>query len=306
MLHKISTTFFGTHDFAVTILQGLIDSPLFEIELVITQPDRPIGRKQELQKSPVKILSEKHNLKIDQPTSLKNYQSPITNHKLSIVAQYGLLIPPNIVSAPKHGTINIHTSLLPKYRGASPIQSALINGETKTGVSIMRMNVGLDSGPILIQKELNIAPDDTYLDLDKKLANMGLHALLETIPDYIVGKLKPTPQDESQATLCSKLSRKDGRVDWQKSTLEIYNQYRGLTPWPGVWTVWNDRRLKLLKISPAEKNILTGRVEINYDRLHIGTGDRSIEISKLQLEGKKVMNVKEFVNGFKNIDREEL
>ncbi|PLX26410.1 methionyl-tRNA formyltransferase, partial [Candidatus Parcubacteria bacterium] len=232
-MQKIKTVFFGTHDFAVTILQGLLDNPLFDIELVITQPDRPVGRKQKLQKSPVKKIAEKNNLKIDQPVSLKTYQlANLPTCELFIVAQYGLLIPKNILEAPKHGTINVHTSLLPKYRGASPIQSALLNGDTETGVTIMLMDVGLDSGPILLQKNIDILPDETYLELDARLAAVGSEALSESIPEYISGELKPQTQDESKVTLCQKLSRDDGKVDWQKTTEEIYNQYRALTPWP--------------------------------------------------------------------------
>ncbi len=295
---KISTVFFGTHDFAATILQGLIDSPLFDIQLVITQPDRPAGRKKELISPPTKILAEQHNIPVQQPERLKIEDLRLKTYDLAIVAQYGLLIPKSILDIPKYGTINVHTSLLPKYRGASPIQSALINGEEKTGVSIMLMDKGMDSGPILLQKEIYIAPDDTYLDLDKKLADVGLQALMETILGYIEGSLKPIPQDESQVTLCSKLSREDGEVNWQNTAQEIYNQYRGMTPWPGVWTTWNDKRLKLLKISPAEKSFSPGKVVVDSDKLYVGTSDNSIEIHELQLEGKKAMDSKTFVNGF--------
>ena len=150
-MKSIKTVFFGTHDFAVTILQGLIDSPLFDIELVITQPDKPVGRKKELTPPPVKLLAQKHNIKTDQPSSLKDYNLKPNTYNLGITAQYGLLIPEKILNAPIHGTLNTHTSLLPKYRGSSPIQSALIDGETETGVTIMKMDKGLDTGPIILQ-----------------------------------------------------------------------------------------------------------------------------------------------------------
>ncbi|MFH1286666.1 MAG: methionyl-tRNA formyltransferase [Candidatus Magasanikbacteria bacterium] len=300
---QIKTFFFGTHDFAVTILQGLIDSPLIEVVLVITRPDKPVGRKKKLQKSPVKIFAEQHNLPIDQPASLKTHELDADDYQLGITAQYGALIPKHILETPKYGILNVHTSLLPKYRGASPIQSALMNGETETGVTIMKMDVGLDTGSILLQKSIEIAPDDTYLDLDRKLAEIGSETLLEAIPTYTSGKLEPADQDDSKATTCKQLSREDGKIDWNQSAQKIYNQYRGMTPWPGVWTMWNDRRLKLLKIKPAEKQIEAGKVLIEDGTMYIGCSHDSIEVLELQLEGKKVMDVKTFVKGYHHVDK---
>lgn len=302
---KIHIIFFGTHDFAAHILKGLLKSPLFSVDLVITQPDRPTGRKQELQKSPVKILAEKHNLKIDQPENLKNYGLLVTGYglQLGIVAQYGLLIPEDVLEAPKYGTLNVHTSLLPKYRGASPIQSALINGDSETGVTIMKMDKGLDTGPILLQKKLKIDKDDAYVELDKKLAKIGLKSLLQAVPDYTDGKLKPQPQDNSKATTCKQLSREDGKIDWAKTANEIYNLYRGLTPWPGIWTMWKNKRLKLLKIKPTDKKLDTGLVSTEKEKIYIGCDEGSIEVLELQLEGKKSMDAKTFLNGHKDINK---
>lgn len=298
----ISTVFFGTHEFAATILEGLISNPLFLIELVVTQPDRPVGRDQRLESSPVKAIAQKYGLKIDQPENIKNYHLSLITYHLNIVAQYGLRIPKHILNAPQYGTMNVHTSLLPKYRGASPIQSALINGETKTGVTIMLMDEGLDTGPIILQKEIAIALDDTYETLDKKLALLGLDALIEAVPQYVEGKLRPTSQNDSKATTCKKLSREDGKIDWNKSAEEIYNLYRGLTPWPGVWTMLQGKRLKLLNIKPATKTIPPGQVMVENDRIYIGCGKDAIEVLELQLEGKKVMNAITFLNGYKDIE----
>jgi methionyl-tRNA formyltransferase len=297
----MKTIFFGTHKFAVTILQGLIDSPLVEVELVITQPDKPVGRKQELQPSPVKILAEKNNIEVNQPKSLKDYELRTKNWELAITAQYGMLIPENIINTPKFGTLNVHTSLLPKYRGASPIQSAIINGEAETGVTIMKMDKGMDTGDIILQKTLKIAPDDTYPTLDEKLAKTGILALLEAIPGLVSGTLQPQPQDNSKATTCHQLTREDGKIDWNKTTDKIYNIYRGLTPWPGIWTMWNDLRLKLLNIKPSSKKLKPGQVDIENDKLYIGTNNSSIEILELQLEGKQKMDRKSFINGYKEI-----
>ncbi len=303
-MQKIKIIFFGTHDFAVTILQGLIDSPLFDIQLIITQPDKPVGRKKILTPPPVKILAQKYGIKVEQPESLKTFD--FTDFKdfidLGICAQYGLLIPEQVLNAPTYGTLNTHTSLLPKYRGASPIQSALINGEVETGVTIMKMDKGLDTGPILAQKMLEIAPDDTYTDLDNKLSNIGLLTLLETIPDYISGELKPKEQDNSQASTCKQFTRDDGQIKWEKTAKEIYNQYRGLTPWPGVWTTLGNKRLKLLKIKPANLELKPGLVKIENEKICIGTSNKSIEILELQLEGKQKMDAKQFLNGYTNLN----
>jgi len=298
--------FFGTHNFATTILQGLIDSPFISVELVVTQPDKPVGRKKILQKSPVKILAEQYNLPIIQPLSLKNYQLPITDYQVAIVAQYGLLIPKQLLDDSSHGFINIHTSLLPKYRGASPIQSALINGETETGVTIMKMDEGLDTGPIISQKSIEIESDDTYLELDKKLAETGKIALLEAFSKYINNELQPISQDNSQATTCKQFSREDGKINWNKTASQIYNQYRGLTPWPGVWTTWDDSRLKLLKIRPANIEIEAGKVMAKNAKMYIGCSKNTIEVLDLQLEGKKAMKAKTFLTGFNNINQTTL
>ena len=303
----ISTVFFGTHTFAATILQGLIDSGLFDIQLVITQPDRPVGRRQEMQKSPAKLLAEKHNLPLAQPSSLKSYVIGHMSYDVGICAQYGLIIPEAILNYPKHGTINVHTSLLPRYRGASPIQTALLNGEAQTGVTIMKMDAGLDTGPIILQKPLNIAPEDTYTTLDEKMAKIAILGLLEAIPQYISGALQPVPQDNSKATTTKQLTREDGRVDWQKTAQEIYNQCRGLTPWPGVWTEFDpstslraSKRVKLIKIKPIDKNIKHGTWNMEQDGLFVGCKTGAIEIEELQVEGKKKQSAKEFVNGYKN------
>lgn len=305
-MQKTKIIFFGTHQFATKILSGLIDSPLFEIKKVITQPDKPVGRKQILQKSPVKLLAEENNLEIDQPDSLKNYELLANGSELFIVAQYGLIIPENILNIPKFGTINVHTSLLPKYRGASPIQSAILNGDTKTGITIMLMDKGMDSGPILSQKEIDIENAETYLELDARMANISSQLLLSTIPKYLDKTIVPQNQDETQVTLCKKLSRDDGKIDWKNSSKQIYNQYRAFTPWPGVWTMWNDKRIKLLKIKISEEKLATGLVQIEQDKIYVGTNDFALEITKLQIEGKPVIESKVFLNGYKNIDKVKL
>jgi methionyl-tRNA formyltransferase len=294
----IKTIFFGTHDFGAAMLQILIDHQDIDVTLVITQPDRPVGRKKELKASAVKLLAEKNNIEIDQPKSLKKWERDLSGFEVGVVAQYGIIIPQTVLDGPKKGLINTHTSLLPKYRGASPIQTALMNGETETGVTIMQMDAGMDTGPILLQSTLAIDKDDTYLDLDKKLAEISGPALIMGIKGLLDGSILPIDQDDAEATSCSLLKREDGEVNWQQSSAQIYNQYRGLTPWPGIWTSWNDKRLKLLSIKPSEKNVDAGKVLVEDGTLYIGTKDTSVEILELQLEGKSKMDANAFANGF--------
>lgn len=295
----IKLVFFGTHDFAASVLQGLLDNPEFSVELVITQPDKPVGRKQELQPSAVKLLVEKYGLKIDQPASLKDYHlSPIAYH-LAVVAQYGLIIPKHLLAEITLGFINVHASLLPKYRGASPIQTALMNGEIETGITIMKMDERLDTGPIILQKSVKIDMDDTCPILEQKLAKIAIFALTEGILGYISGQIVPQHQNDTKATYTKILTREDGKIDWSKSAQEIYNQYRGLTPWPGVWTTFNEKRLKLLKIRPSESTSLqVGKSQVEDDRMYFGCGEGAIEALELQLEGSKAVNAKEFINGY--------
>lgn len=296
---KVKTVFFGTQDFAATILQGLLDSDVVSVEVVFTQPDRKVGRKQIIEESPVKKLAKKYNLKIEQPETLKNSEFDFSQFELGIVAQYGLIIPKKIIDSFPKGMINVHGSLLPKYRGASPIQAALVNGEKETGNTIMIMDEKMDHGPILSQNKLAIDTDDTFTTLAHKMAAEGNILLLNTLTEWLSGNLKPQTQDESQATFTKLLSKEDGLVDFNKTNDEIYNQYRGLTPWPGIWMNWNEKRLKLLKITKSEKTLPVGELTSEDKKIFIGCGKGSVEVLELQLEGKSVMNAVVFLNGYK-------
>lgn len=328
-MKKISLIFFGTEDFAATILQGLIDSSDFEIKLVITQPDKPVGRKQELRQPPVKILAEKYGLKIEQPDTLKNFNLP-TDADLGVAVQYGLLIPKHILETPLHGITNIHPSLLPKYRGASPIQSAILNGEIQTGVTVMKMDEGLDTGPILLQKQVKIEPNETYTTLAQKLAKIASCTLTEAIQGYVSGQIQPQAQDSALATNCREFKREDGQIDWSQSAVEIYNQWRAFQPWPGVFTevTFGKKKIKIkiLKMCypvsfppclPAGRrtressptnwmpdhvvhdNIDNPFIKLNKKSLGAMAGDgQIILIDELQPEGKKAMNVESFINGY--------
>lgn len=298
MKNTIKTIFFGTHDFAVEILKGLVEDPAIEVVKVITQPDKPVGRKKVMTPPPVKVYAEKQEIEVEQPKSLKKYEIAADIYDLFIVAQYGKLVPKHILDAPKHGTINVHTSLLPKYRGASPVQSAILHGESETGVTIMLMDEGLDTGPMLLQQTTPISPDETAPELNMRLAHIGKDALLQAIALYLNNTIVPEPQDNTLATHCTQLSRDDGRIDWNKSAQDIYNQYRAFTPWPGVWTTWNNKRVKLLEVLPADETLDPGTVHIHDNRMFVGCDDASIEIKHIQLEGKPAMDIGTFLVGY--------
>lgn len=305
-MEKIKIAFFGTQDFAATILDGLLSNTTFSVETVFTQPDRKVGRKQMVEESPVKKLALKHGAHIEQPESLKNYSIEAGKYSFAVVAQYGLIIPQHIIDAFPQGMINVHGSVLPAYRGASPIQAALMAGEKTTGITIMIMDSLVDHGPILAQNSLPIAPDDTYTTLAQKMAVEGSKLLLNTLPKYVGGEITPQVQDHSQATFTKLLTKDNGKIDFTWPAKTIYNLYQGLTPWPGIWCTWNDKRLKLLKITEATKTLPPGEVLIEDKHIFIGCGKDSIEVLELQLEGKNTMVADVFANGYKNFNRTTL
>lgn len=297
----ISVVYFGTHYFSAHILESLINSGLFEIKLVITQPDRPVGRKKEIQPSPVKVIAQKYNLKIEQPETLKTYTLPEAAD-FNITCQYGLIIPKAILETAKKASINVHTSLLPKYRGASPIQSVLINGEKETGVTIMLMDEKMDHGDILKQEKVTIDTNDTFAELNDKLLAIAPDLLIKTVIDFADGKISPKVQTHNEATFCKEFTRDDGKIDLNKTASEIYNQYRGLTPWPGLWTMLDDKRMKLLEIIPTNEIVPIGKIIAQNKKLLAGCKDgTAVEILKIQMEGKGPMSAEDFINGFKNL-----
>lgn len=299
----INIVYFGTTDFSATVLGALARQSGFTISAVVTQPVRPAGRSQTPTPSPVKITAERLGLTIFEPESLKQFSpSTLPTVDLYVVFAYGLLIPKVILDLPTHGTLNIHPSLLPKYRGPTPVQTALINGDTETGVTIMALDTGMDSGPILHQIKVAIDDNDSMTTLTDKLTKNAIPILLDLIPKWVDKKITATPQDHSSATICKLLSRDDGKIDWGKTSNEIYNLYRGLAPWPGIWTTWETKRLKLLSVTPSPlRGGTQGGVFTNDSHLYVGTADGSIEILTLQLEGKKPMDGHTFINGNQNL-----
>lgn len=280
-------------------MQSLLNDARFAVQAVVTQPDRPAGRKQIPEAPPVKKLAVAHTIPVFQPEKLRDVSPKSLGLKpdFFIVAEFGQLIPEHWRTFPIIDTINVHPSLLPKYRGATPIQTALLNGDAATGVTIMQLEPTMDTGPIVSAVKMIIDPDDVYEDVEQKLAALAGPLLSDSLAQLAKKKITPVPQNHAEATHCRKLTRDSGRIDWQRSAPEIYNQYRALHRWPGVWTTWNNLRVKLLAIKPSATAAAPGLVVWQNKSLIIGTGTGSIEVTRLQLEGRSAMDAAVFLSG---------
>lgn len=304
--------FCGTPQFAVATLQALFDAG-HQVRLVVTQPDRPSGRGMEFTAPPVKQLAQKIGLPLAQPERIKNNeefraQLEAIAPRAIVVVGYGRIIPRWMLDLPPLGNLNLHASLLPKYRGAAPIQWAIANGESTTGNTIMRIDEGLDTGDILMQQEEAIDPNDTSVTLAPRLAARGAQLMVETLRAIERGTVTARPQDDAQATLAPILTREDGRIDFRRSAREIYNRLRGFQPWPGAWTKFRGKTLAINKVKVADgRNLAPGTIEISRDQLFAGCGnDSSVELLVVQPEGKKRMSARDFVNGYQPRRRENL
>lgn len=304
---KLRTVFMGTSELSEAILKSLIENE-YNLVGVFTKPDQKIGRKQELTAPLVKKLAEEKNIPFFQP--MKFNSEAVESLKelkpdLVIVAAYGKILPTSALEIPGFGCINVHVSLLPKYRGPSPIQNALLNGETETGITIMLMDEGVDSGDILMQEKVAILPEDNTQTLTERLSQKGAETLLKAIPLWIEQKIVPVPQDSSQATFCELIEREDGKIYWTSTAEEIFNRWRALTPWPGIFTYFKGGSglvrvkilsIKLQKTDPVEKH-KEGEVFEIGDDLGVQTSSGVIILKQLQKEGKKATDAKSFVNG---------
>ena len=296
--------FCGTPQFAVPTLEKLVDAG-FNVRLVLTQPDRPKGRGLELVSSPVKRSAEILGLPIYQPEKIK--QNEELRAKLEalapetiIVVGYGRIIPPWMLQLPKFGNINLHASLLPKYRGAAPIQWAIASGETITGITTMRIDEGLDTGDILLQRELAITEEDTSETLAPKLAAIGAELIVETLRGLQSGTVSPCPQDHAHASLAPILKKEDGRIDFRQNTQEIYNRLRGFQPWPGAFTTFRGKTLNITAAKPASEQVPQSQLLAKGAQLFVGCGQNtSLEILELQPEGKKRMPARDFIHGYR-------
>ncbi len=303
--HKAKIIFIGTSAFGLPAFQALINDSDFEIVLVITQPDKPAGRKQIITSSPIKIEAEKNNLTVLQPEQIMDIREKISLLKpdLIIAIAYAQLIPREILNIPKYGCLNLHGSLLPKYRGAAVIAAAILNGEPQTGLTVIKMDQGLDTGPILAQLAVAISDGETAGSLHDKLAAASRNFLISTVKKYLSGKIEPKPQDNALASYVKTLAKADGLVDWSKSAAELDRFIRAMTPWPCAWTWWNGQQLKIIaaQSQPIEINSYKPGKTFKYNRgLAVQCGRDALIIKKLQLEGKNELSSEEFLRGQKN------
>lgn len=295
--------FFGTPDFAVPTLKLLLSLPEFQIAAVFTQPDRPRGRGQEVSPSPVKRVALAAGVSVQQPERIR--EDAISDLLVSlapealVIIAYGQIIPARQIEIPKLGWINLHASLLPKYRGAAPIQWAIANGETKTGLTTMRVDAGMDTGDILLQREMSIGPQETAPELSARMAEAGAPLVVETLRKLAAGTLSPRPQDHSAATHAPRLKKEDGRIDWNRSAIEIFNLMRGFEPWPGAYAVFRGSSCHLWgEPLSGTTSAPPGSIfrEVADIRIACG-GGTLLRLDGVQLEGRKRVTVQEFVSG---------
>jgi methionyl-tRNA formyltransferase len=304
MARSLDLILCGTPRFAVPTLEKLV-AAAHRVHLVVTQPDRPKGRGLALVQSPVKQSAQKLNLPITQPDRIKTndeFRAQLTALKPDaiIVVGYGRIIPQWMLDLPRYGNLNLHASLLPKYRGAAPIQWAIANGETITGVTTMRIDAGLDTGDILQQQQLAIAPEDTAETLAPRLASIGADLMVDTLRALQSGTIHPRPQDNSQSTLAPILKKEDGLVDFSRSATDIFNRIRAFQPWPGAHTKFRGKNLQIIKAHPTAGAVPTATLHADSNRLLIGCGHHtSLELQEVQLEGKKRTPAADFLRGYR-------
>lgn len=309
MSKKIKTVFMGTPDFALPSLQSLLEDSDFEVVAAVTQEDKKKGRKQEPAVPPVKQLAQKHNIPVFQPGKIKDNKEFLELMRslkpdLLVVVAYGQILPEELLEMPGYGAVNVHASLLPKYRGASPIEAALLNGDSETGVTIMKMSKKLDAGDILDIAKLPIDEKDDAETLTAKLSLLGGKILPYVLKDLVEGEIHPIPQDHSKATFCHKITKEDGFIDLKKLTArQILNRLRAYTPWPSISIALEGKRLKLLEMDIEEKLALPAGAarEISKGSIAFGTKQGVIIPHKVQLEGKKIMTVQEFLLGNRSL-----
>lgn len=294
----------GTPDFACPGLTALLAAPEFELVGIFTQTDKPVGRKQVLTPPPIKELAQKNNLPVFQPLKIKTEIETIKGLRpdLIIVIAYGKIIPPEILAIPTYGCINVHASLLPKYRGAACLNAPILNGDSETGITIMQMDAGLDTGPILRQAKIKLEGDESLADVHDRLSELGAQSLVSTITDFIQGKMKPQVQDEKGASYIKTLKKEDGKIDWSKSATEIERLIRAYNPWPGSYAI-TDTEGTTIKILAVDHQVIkvnahqTGQIFLFDKSLAVQCGQDALTILKLQLAGGRASTAEEFSRG---------
>src|SRR2546429_145572 len=302
MPHSIHLVFCGTPQFAVPTLERLVDVG-FAVDLAVTQPDRPRGRGMEMAFSPIKQRARELGLPVTKPDRIKNneeFRTQLSALKPDAISGvgYGRIIPQWMIELPPLGNINLHASLLPKYRGAAPIQWAIASGETVTGVTTMRIDAGLDTGDILLQKEIPIAPEDNAEILAPRMAALGAELMVETLHGLKRGTIRPQPQDDSKATLAPLLKKEDGRINFHRPAPEIVNRIRGFQPWPGAYTTFRGKNLHIWTARPDGRHLKEGELAVEGEHLIVGCGSRTaLELLEVQPEGRERMATRGLLSG---------
>ena len=291
--------FMGSPDFAVPTLRELANR--YEVVGVVTQPDREAGRGRAIKSPPIKTLALELGLNVIQPEKLRAPEAMdllrLWNPDLIVVAAFGQILKPDVLALPPHRCINVHASLLPRWRGAAPIQAAILNGDSESGVTIMKMDQGVDTGEIISQRAMKIENDDTTDSLSEKLSHLGADLLIETLPRYLSGELKPQPQDESKATYASMLKKEDGLLDFTKPVDELARRVRAFNPWPGAFFEWNGGMLKIQRAHMEKENASEGQRLVYQDQPAVGARGGILVLDEVQPPGKKSMSGKAFLSG---------
>ena len=304
----LRVVFMGTPAFAVPALRALVERG-YVVAGVYTQPDRRAGRGRKLTASPVKIFAEEHGLPVFQPRSLRQDVAAARSEladlapDVVIVAAYGLFLPDEVLRLPRLGCLNIHPSLLPRHRGPSPVATAILDGDETSGVTIMLLDEGMDTGPILAQRETRISADETAEELTERLFELGSELLVDTLDQWGREQILPTPQNNDDASVTRRLQREDGRIDWNQPADSIARRVRAFTPWPGTFTVWRGKTVKILRGSPVD-GALSGTpgtvVRLDDSTIAVLTGSGAVEVQSLQMEGRRAMSATEFVQGYRD------
>lgn len=308
----IRIAFFGTPEFSVPFLTALVDDPVFEVVAVVSQPDRPQGRDHAIAPTPVKSIALDHQIPVLQPSTLRDDSIVSTllalNADYFVVVAYGKIIPQAVLDVPRLGCVNVHPSLLPKYRGPSPMNWAIAEGDATTGVTIMLLDAGMDTGPILSQASIGVDSDETMETLMAKAHEQGVPLLVDTLKRFAAGEIVPVAQNDEAATMTKLLDRDDGRIDWTLPMAVIERRLRAYQPWPGLWTVWNrngvETRIKIHSLQPSDfrADLPPGTVLKQNSRLFVDCSDGTIEIHELQPEGKPRMSAEAFVLGYSDVN----
>lgn len=304
-MNNLKVVFMGTPDFSVPVLQGLIDN--YNVVGVVTQPDKEVGRHKEVEFSPIKKLALEYNIKVVQPERIRKEFDCVLELKPDIIitCAYGQIIPTEILDYPKYKCINVHASLLPKYRGGAPIHRAILNGEKETGITIMYMAPGMDDGDIISQEKVEIRDDETLGELHDKLSILGRDLLLKTLPSIINGTNKRIKQDESLVSLAKIIKKEDEILDFNDTAENVHNKIRGLSPFPGTYALLDNKRVKFYKskVVKTNKECEPGTIiDVSKSGLVVKTINDAVSIEDLKMEGKKRMLINDFINGIKKED----